>query len=353
MKNEFCRSRHGGRNGASLGCPPGGAPNTKSERVKRQKMKIRQVQSSEDSETISRLFKGRSREIVPWVMEIIDDLEEWHPLTVRQVYYQLVAKEIIGNSLSEYQNISRLLTRMRAEGLVPWSVITDRSRRMIDKRGTSNIEEHVRENMEYLFNGYNRCLVQNQENYVEVWTEKDALSSIFEEAVWKYCCRVVVCRGQVSATFLKEYAIRAEAARSQWRTPIILYFGDLDPSGLRIPDTIGRNLYVRHGLLVEVKRIALWPQDVELHDLPFNKTATKKKDPNYAWYCEQGYGNYSVELDALHPKDLLEMIDASLCSHLDVEDMLAQQDIQAKERRTLKKLKLGFHDLCHSHGLQI
>jgi len=305
-------------------------------------------------EIIERCFNGRARlSIVPEILQTVDDLEEWHPLTVRQVYYQLVAKEIIGNSRSEYQNISRLLTKMREEALVPWHVITDRSRRMVEKKGISDIEEHIRDNMVYLFDGYNRCLVQNQENYVEVWTEKDALSSIFTEAVWKYCCRIVVCRGQLSATFLNEYADRAELAINRGQEPVILYFGDLDPTGMRIPEIIENKLIDRHDLLVDINRIALWPHYVELYNLPFNPQATKTKDPNYNWYCSKGYGDYSVELDALHPKILMEMIDSALCHHLNVEDMIEQQNIQEKERKILKKLKLGFQGLCREHKLWI
>lgn len=304
-----------------------------------------------NQEIINRCFNGRSRIVVPKILQIVDDLEKWHPLTVRQIYYQLVAKEIIPNSRQEYQNISRLLTRMRKEHLVPWSVITDRSRRMLEKRGISSIEEHIRDNMTYLFDGYNRCLVQNQDNYVEVWTEKDALSSIFEEAVWRYCCRIVVCRGQLSATFLNEYAIRAEAAIKHGQEPVILYFGDLDPTGMRIPEIIGNKLIDRHDLVVDINRIALCPHNVELYNLPFNPAATKTSDTNYKWYCSQGYGHYSVELDALHPEVLIEMIDVALRDHLDIEDMVMQEDIQQKERQVLKQLKLGFLDLCHERRL--
>ena len=304
-------------------------------------------------QAVDEFFHGRSRLIVPEILQVINDLEMWHPLTVRQIYYQLVAKEIIGNEKKEYQNISRLLTRMREKCFVPWSIIIDRSRRMVEKRGVSSLEEHIRAMGEYLFDEYNRCLVQNQENYVEVWTEKDALSSIFEEATWQYCCRIVVCRGQLSATFLNEYALRAEAALKRGQNPVILYFGDLDPTGLRIPEIIETKLAERHGLDIELKRIALQPYHVEHYGLPSNPEATKKKDPNYQWYCDQGFGDYSVELDAVHPEKLIMMIEAALRTNLDTGDMVQQQGIQETERKKLKKLKLGFADLCHEQGLRI
>ncbi len=305
------------------------------------------------NEELNQIFRGRTRNIANEIIRTIADLKEYQPLTVRQVYYQLVAREVIPNSDNEYRTISRVLTKLREEHLVSWGAIEDRSRRMIEKRGISDLESHLIDNMEYLFNRYNRCLVQNQENYVEVWTEKDALAGIIERAVWMFCCRVVVCRGQVSATFLNEYSERAEYAIKRGQNPIILYFGDLDPTGMRIPVTVKKKIWDRHDVNVHVERIALQPEQVHQYKLPFNPDATKKDDPNYKWYCEQGLKDYSVELDALHPEDLIQMIRNGLESYLDMEDMAEQKRIQQREREILQRLKVGFQDLCRDQRLYV
>jgi hypothetical protein len=122
---------------------------------------------------------------------------------------------------------------------------------------------------------------------------------------------------------------------------------------MRIPEIIQNKLIDRHDLPIDIHRIALWPEDVEQFNLPFNPKATKTKDPNHGWYQSKGYGDYSVELDALHPEVLIEKITSALEDHLDIEDMIAQQDIQKAERQKLKQLKLGFQDLCHSQQLSI
>lgn len=300
---------------------------------------------------LSGLFRGRNAKVVvPAIFSIIEEMEDHLPMTVRQVYYQLVAREIIPNKQSEYQNVSRVLTTLRRNDLLPWNAIEDRTRRLIEKRGVTDLETHVEENAQYLFRGYDRCLVQNQENYVEIFTEKDALSSIIEDACYIYCTRVVVVRGQVSSTFIHQYAERADKAIMRGQRPIILYIGDLDPSGFRIPFALKENLAAFHDIDVDLRRIALTPEQVRQHNLPASFEAMKPSDPNYRWFRDQGH-SVAAEVDALHPGLLKEYIVNGLCDVLDVNDMLAQQGVEARERDVLKKLERMFAEDCRELGI--
>jgi hypothetical protein len=297
------------------------------------------------------LFRGRNAKVVvPAIFSIMEEMEDHLPMTVRQVYYQLVAREIIPNKQSEYQNVSRVLTTLRRNDLLPWNAIEDRTRRLIEKRGVTDLETHVEENAQYLFRGYDRCLVQNQDNYVEIFTEKDALSSIIEDACHIYCTRVVVVRGQVSSTFIHQYAQRADKAIMLGQHPVILYIGDLDPSGLRIPVALKENLAAFHDIDVDLRRIALTPEQVQQHNLPASFEAMKPSDPSYRWFRGQGH-SVAAEVDALHPSLLKECIVNGLCSVLDTEDMLAQQGVEARERDILKKLERMFAEDCRELGI--
>ena len=211
-------------------------------------------------------------------------MEKYWPLTVRQVFYQLVAGLIIENSQNRYQSVSRLVTKLRRLGILPWECIQDRTRRLTDKRGFEDAGAFLRQQLTGLSSMYDRCLVQNQGNYVEIFTEKDALAGIIEEVSWIYCVRIVVCRGQISATFLNNYAARARQTISRGQKPVILYFGDQDPTGARIPVAIKKNLLKYHNLDVHLDRIALNMNKVEEYELPHSVEAIKTKDPNYKWY---------------------------------------------------------------------
>lgn len=267
---------------------------------------------------INSAFRDFNRDtLVPAIIVSLNELEEYWPLTVRQLYYRLVSKLIIQNNANRYKSLSGVVTKLR--------------RMEID--------------------GYDRCLVQNQENYVEIFVEKDALSGIFEDVAWPYCVRVVTNKGQSSATYINNYAKRAHAVRDnnrQW--PIILYFGDLDPSGARIPVAIERSLKKYHNLTIDLRVVALKREQVESYDLPHSIDALKKSDPNYKWY-RRNFGDIAVELDSIHPKDLQDLIKDELSKVLDIEDMLLQQQIQSRERAKFKDMKKQIEELMRTNGL--
>ena len=56
-------------------------------------------------------------------------------LTLRQLYYQFVARDIISNTQKSYKNLGRLLSDGRLAGLIDWNAIEDRTRFL---RGNTN-----------------------------------------------------------------------------------------------------------------------------------------------------------------------------------------------------------------------
>jgi hypothetical protein len=210
------------------------------------------------------IFRKTRAKIADSIIEVINEFIDYWPLTVRQVYYHLVGKLIIKNNLNQYKRVSEILTKLRENELVQWSVIADNTRRTTAKRGYSNVTEFIKDILIDIDpSRYGRCYVQGQRVYVEVSTEKDALSSILEDELWIYCTRLNVVRGQCSATLIEKMAARFDKALMQGQTPILLHFGDLDPSGVAIPKAIKKNLYDRHGINVDVRHIALTPYQVE------------------------------------------------------------------------------------------
>ena len=114
------------------------------------------------------------------VIEIVNELEAYWPLTLRQIYYRLVASDHIPNTRSRYKDLSTLIKYMRLSDWLPWEVLEDRVRRVSEKPGWGDHTEFVEAHKGAFLAGYERCYVQDQECYVEIWTEKDALSQIFE-----------------------------------------------------------------------------------------------------------------------------------------------------------------------------
>lgn len=254
------------------------------------------------------------------VLLITDSLKDYWPLTLRQVYYQLVSQGYIENTRSAYTQLSTLLKWMRIDDRLPWDCIEDRTRTVTDKRGYENPMEFIEENLNYLFQGYARCRVQSQERYVEVWIEKDGLLRIVKDVVRPYCLRAVVCRGYQSVSFIADYYNRAEQAKMRGQTPVILYFGDLDPSGVQMFEATQETLENELGLTgVQYRRCALLPEHIAKHNLPLNPDAIKKADTRYRTY-QVKYGDVAVELDALHPQILEQLIETAIRQELNMEN---------------------------------
>lgn len=264
------------------------------------------------------------------VTQVVNDLKPYWPLTLRQIYYQLVVKGLIVNRRSRYNMLSKLVKWMRIDERLSWNVLEDRSRTVTDKRGFENIENFIEQEKHYFLGGYERCLVQGQDKYIEVWTEKDALLRIFKDVVRPYCMRAVVCRGYQSVTFIADYYSRAEKALMKGQEPVVLYFGDLDPSGVQMLEATIETLEDELELWgVEFKRLALNPEQVEFYNLPTDPTAAKSSDPRYQKYKGK-YGDVAVELDALHPKDLKNLIRKAIESEIDM-DLFEEQEDQEEE----------------------
>lgn len=266
------------------------------------------------------------------VLKVTHELEPYWPLTLRQIYYRLVAAGHIENSRSQYNMLSKLVKWMRIDERLPWDVLEDRSRRVSEKRGYESIQEYITEETKLAFRNYTRCLVQGQEKYVEVWVEKDALMGIFEETVWPYCIRAVVCRGYQSVTFIADFYKRAAQVIMKGQYPVVLYFGDLDPSGVQMFEATQETLEKEMDLYgVEFKRIALKPEHIDQYQLPKDPTAAKKSDPRYRRYSEK-YGDIAVELDALHPSQLIDMIRQAITQEVDMSSFEHQKRQEYQDR---------------------
>jgi len=303
------------------------------------------------TEELAELFRGENRSTAARLIQITNDMDDYWPLSVRQVYYQGVAHGLFLNVYANYKRTSKILTTLRRELILPWGAFEDRTRRMIDKRGQTNVQGFASDQLDQFLNPkfYQRCYVQKQENYVEISIEKDALSTIMEEAVWMFCTRVNVTRGQTSATMVNDMARRFEAASMRGQHPILLHFGDLDPSGIAIPKSICNALFEHHSIKVDVRRAALNPNQVDEYDLPASIDAAKTSDPNYrAWVNEFGK-ICPVELDAIHPKDLIELVMREMKKILDMSAVEVEREQEMVERMTLKKAKRNVQAFCQDN----
>ncbi len=274
-------------------------------------------------------FQKKNLNLIEKIEKILKEYEEQEiKVTLRQLYYQLVARDIIPNHISEYQKLSGLLTNARYNGNIDWDAIEDRSR--IPK--LPNTFRDIKHLLSVASRSYELDRWEDQEYYIELWTEKDAISSVINPITKKYQVPVSVNRGYSSASCMFDAKDRFLI---EDKKNILLYLGDHDPSGLDMDRDIQCRLK-EFGVDVKVIRIGLTQEQIKEYNLPTNPA--KVKDPRAKWYIEN-FGNSSWEVDALRPEVLQELIEKSILEYLDIEKF---EQVKEKEQEDIEKLEEGF-----------
>ena len=272
-----------------------------------------------------RKFRAGSLALIRKMDDIVTDYQrKGYQLTLRQCYYQLVARDIIENTEKSYKRIADLLDNGRKAGLIDWQAIEDRTRQV---RGWSGYESPAAF-LKSVSRGFMLDLWREQPCYVEVWVEKDALVDVVRKACAGTRTPFFSCRGFSSQSAMWRAAERFKA--KQDKKCIILHLGDHDPSGLDMTRDIQERL-IYFGADVQVQRIALNMEQVETYNPPPNPA--KETDSRYKGY-QLKYGVKSWELDALRPEVIESMIDGHIKQNMDMtlfKETLQQEQEQEQE----------------------
>lgn len=276
------------------------------------------------------------------VQEVLSELKAYTPLTLRQVYYQLIGKGCIENNRSQYNMLSNLLKWARIQGHIGWNVIEDRTRAFHDLTGWRSYQSFTNASLNHFLSGYSRDLLQTQDKYLEIWIEKDALATIFKKVAINYTVPVVVCKGFSSISFLNDLKERLDAKQGKQR--LILYFGDFDPSGVEMMESMEITLRDEFNVTgLEFKRKALLLKDVYTYQLLHNPDALKHTDTRAKKHIA-AYGEVAVELDALRPDVLESKIKAAIEDELDIDAFNTEVDEEKNEFDLLNSLKCKVSD---------
>src|SRR5262249_13820993 len=262
---------------------------------------------------------------------IVGVLKDDHPMTVRQVFYRLVVGNVIEKTEKEYQNVViRLLTEMRLSGSIRFDWIVDESRPRIINRTYDSIADAARDSAQF----YRRSALRECPDYVEIWCEKQALAGVIGKAADIYDVPVLISKGMPSLTQLYGTAREIYRAARAGKQTYLYQFGDHDPSGVLIPQTIKRRLrefcesFKCPPPIVE--RVALTEEQIEDFDLPTRPT---KRDGNNHAHRFEGD---SVELDALPAAELRAMVRDVIEHHISKQDLATLRVAEDSERELLE-----------------
>ncbi len=270
------------------------------------------------------------------VNEIITKYQaQGYTLTLRQLYYQLVIENAISNAVTEYQKLSVLLKEGRMSGVVDWDAIEDRLRAPSVPSSWSN-PASILNSVIYSYRKYRQ---EGQDNYIETWVEKDALSGVLKRVTEPLGVPIVVNRGYSSASAMHDAYNRFLEAHHAGQKIVVLYLGDFDPSGLDMIRDIKNRIseFITGGgyeeIDFEVKAIALTDAQIKRYAPPPNPA--KLKDPRAPEYVAK-YGLNSWEVDALPPEVLHELLDKAIRGLMSME---VYDEVLEAEKIDLDRLK--------------
>lgn len=273
-------------------------------------------------------FKQKSLDLIELVNSVIDEYRaQGYELTLRQVYYQLVARGYIENNERSYKNIGSLINDGRLAGLIDWNSITDRTRNLRNRAHWDQPQDVIYSaKYSYLLDKW-----EGQPNYVEVWVEKDALIDIVGQACRPLDTPHFSCRGYTSQSEMWSAAQRFIRQKNR-EARYIIHLGDHDPSGIDMTRDIQERLEM-FGADVYVKRVALTMNQVTTYNPPPNPA--KITDSRCGKYIDQ-YGEESWELDALEPQMLTKLITNEVTALRDDAIYQAICDREEAEKRELQ-----------------
>lgn len=214
---------------------------------------------------IEKNFRAASLTLIEKAKKImITYAEAGLDLTLRQLYYRLVAAAVIPNHQKQYDNLGALLSDARLAGLLPWDVMVDRTRSMKANSHWDNPASI----MDAVAYSYGLDLWSDQENRPIVLVEKEALEGIVAQTAGELDIPYEACKGYFSQSEMWSLGKKCLRYLSEGQTPVILHLGDHDPSGIDMTRDIETRLSLFVGERVEVKRLALNMSQVEQYQPP-------------------------------------------------------------------------------------
>lgn len=268
--------------------------------------------------------------------DIIDDYQQQGlRLTLRQLYYQLVSRNVVPNTERSYKRVGSIISDGRLSGLVDWEAIEDRNREPVIWQEYDNVKDFI----ETAIGGYRRRRWNGQSKYVELWVEKAALAGVLEPLAAEFHATLMVNRGYSSQSAMYESAKRFRRHMNSGQNNdgvdkdgILFYLGDHDPSGEDMVRDIQDRMNL-FGVDVDVRKLALTMAQVQQYNPPPNPA--KMTDSRASGYVAQ-HGSSSWEVDALNPSTLAQIVRSAFASVIDKPMMDA---VKAKERKDRTRLE--------------
>jgi hypothetical protein len=281
--------------------------------------------------------RSEAKALIEKSNEILEDYaSQDFDMTVRQLYYQLVAQDIIQNSQKSYDRIVTIINKARVGGLIDWNYIVDRTRNL----QSINHWNSPCEILEIASTQFRVDKWEDQPFRPEVWIEKEALAGVFERVCNELDVPFFACRGYASQSELHVAAKRLERWHRDFnQTPLIFHFGDHDPSGIDMTRDMKDRFEMFSACEIKVERLALNISQIKQYNPP--PQLVKPTDSRAKVYIKE-FGSNSWELDALNPATLARLVREQINSVIDRDAWQFAEEKQKVGQATLSEISGNF-----------
>ena len=286
-------------------------------------------------------FRDKTLSTIAIANQIIQEYQQdGFKLTLRQLYYQMVARDIIPNTQRSYKNLGRIIGDGRLAGLIDWEAIEDRTRSLTRISHWDSPADIIRSSAR----SFRIDKWEKQSNRIEIWVEKEALAGVLDPIAKKHDINFFSCRGYVSLSEMFDAGQRFAYYNDLGQNVHILHLGDHDPSGIDMTrDIIDRvTMFARR--MVSVDRLALNYEQIQIYNPPPNPA--KVTDSRFESYVHK-YGTDSWELDALDPKTLANIIEPVILELRDDEQWTEDLEIETKHLTQLQTVSNQWDDVAN------
>ena len=277
-------------------------------------------------------FQAKTLAVIEQANNIIAEyFAQGFVMTLRQLYYQFVSRNLLINRLQSYKRLGSILSNARDAGLVDWDSIEDRTRSLVTHNSWDS-PEHI---IGAVARQYREDVWQGQIWRPEVWVEKAALLGVVAPICDEYRVPYFAHIGNNSDS--EQYRAGKRFARlfDQGLTPVVLHFADHDPNGIDMTRDNRERLELYARREVEVRRVALNIDQVQLYAPPPN--FAKEDDTRYPAYVEQ-FGEECWELDALSPTVIADLIRTEIEAMIDAATWRKREAAEQRNRALLDRV---------------
>lgn len=283
------------------------------------------------SKNIGRYEHGRPKGWAEWkpqaetskvlsdILDVLETYKEHKPLTVRQIFYRLVAQTGYGKTENKYRCLCEYLVKARRSKIIAFEDIRDDGITSTNPPGWESPHSFI-EAIKYHAESYSRDKQQRQTYRVIVLVEAAGMVPQIERIANDFGITVYSSSGFDSVT--AKYKL-SQAIESENRQTVVLHIGDYDPSGQCIADSAEDDIraFLDDSRKMIFKRILITPEQIADFNLP---TAPAKKTDRR--------GNGIIETcqaEALAPDVLARIVRSAIEEYIDFD--VYNHDLQQEQ----------------------